>query len=250
MDARRGFPGMWDSSVCASVTTLHVCCSSVYWMIFGGARWGLQRIQFSQCQWMGSRWTRPALLGFPPLASCMPGLARIPSDARRPAPTTTGSVSPRVRQIYPRPLPFVHSLWGCCRRPLNSRCRRHDMIGSVNPDRSTQNLSQVLGGGETTRKPVPRSRMSKQLKPPCLCSPILLAGACCPTGNDHDRGPLHHRHGPEQQVTGSARPDTLGQHLLFSFLWLPCGVTMHCAASDQRWGPRRMGPCQVWNIVR
>lgn len=110
------------------------------------------------------------------------------------------------------------------------------MIGSVNPDRSTQNLSRVLGGGETTRKPVPRSRMSKQLKPPCLCSPILLAGACCPTGNDHDRGPLHHRHGPEQQVTGSARPDTLGQHLLFSFLWLPCGVTMHCAASDQRWG--------------
>lgn len=92
---------------------------------------GLQRIQFSQCQWMGSRWTRPALLGFPPLASCMPGLARIPSDARRPAPTTTGSVSPRVRQIYPRPPPFVHSLWGCCRRPLNSRCRRrrHDRIG-------------------------------------------------------------------------------------------------------------------------
>lgn len=131
MDARRGFPGMWDSSVCASVTTLHVCCSSVYWMIFGGARWGLQRIQFSQCQWMGSRWTRPALLGFPPLASCMPGLARIPSDARRPAPTKTGSVSPRVRQIYPRPPPFVHNLWGCCRRPWNSRCRRrrHDRIG-------------------------------------------------------------------------------------------------------------------------
>lgn len=67
---------------------------------------------------------------------------------------------------------------GCCRRPLNSRCRQVDIIGSVNPDRSTQNVSRVLGGGETTRKPVPRSRMSKQLKPPCLCSQSHSAGGC------------------------------------------------------------------------
>ena len=91
MDARRVFPGVCDSSACASATTLHV--GAVY-LCIGWFCGGMERGQFSQRQWMGSRWTGPARV--PPLgkACCMTGLARIPSDAR--------SLRGRRQGPYPR----------------------------------------------------------------------------------------------------------------------------------------------------